>query len=146
MGRLKWRACRIAAAAHSLVYWLDYRVDRNRLVHAVPRHNPFVDAFFRETLSTAFLLQSAQLSLHDHSRLRRDQITQRVRRIVAADSIFIGVDFQHVLRTSRIVQQRRDAIEQPRAAPVNDNAKTRQSSLFVVNPVAVSHALSPVGS
>jgi hypothetical protein len=50
----------------------------------------------------------------NNPRLRRDQVTERIRRIVATDAFVVGVNFQHVLWTIRIPLQRRKAIEQRR--------------------------------
>jgi uncharacterized phage protein gp47/JayE len=53
--------------------------------------------------------------LRDGSRLRRDQVPQTIRRIVAAHPILIRIHLQHILRPIRIVLQRRQALDQARA-------------------------------
>jgi hypothetical protein len=57
--------------------------------------------------------------LHHHPRLRRHQIPQRIRAIVPAGAILIGIDLQHVLRPIRIMLQRRQRFQQPPAPPMN---------------------------
>jgi hypothetical protein len=61
------------------------------------------------TLHFAFSpLKSSQFSLDDHwGRLSRYHVPQRIRGIISAHSIFIGVHLQHIFRPSRVMLQRR---------------------------------------
>lgn len=48
-------------------------------------------------------LNSPQLPRADLPPLRRDQITQAIRRIITADTIFIGIHLQNILGPMRIM-------------------------------------------
>ena len=61
-----------------------------------------------------------QLPLHHRPRLRRHQIPERIRRIIAADAILVGIHLQHILRPIRIVLQRRQTFQQPRTPLMNE--------------------------
>ena len=50
-----------------------------------------------------FASQPPQLRHPDLPRLRGQQVAQAIRRVIAADAVFVGIDFQHVLRSARIV-------------------------------------------
>ena len=52
-------------------------------------------------------LKPPQLPLDDASRLRRHQIPQRVRRIIAAVPVLVRIHFKNVLRPVWIVLERR---------------------------------------
>jgi len=56
-----------------------------------------------ETKCSPHHLQPPQLPLRHDSRLRRGQVTQAIRRIIAANTIFIGIHLEHILRPIRIV-------------------------------------------
>ncbi len=61
-----------------------------------------------------------QLPLRHCSRLRRHQVAQTVRGIVAANTILIGVHFEHILRPIRIVLQRRQALNEAGTPRMNE--------------------------
>jgi hypothetical protein len=60
------------------------------------------------------------------SRLRRDQITQAVRSVIAPNTILIRIHLEHILRPIRIVLQRRQSFHQPRT-PLLDEEPRWQS-------------------
>jgi hypothetical protein len=68
-------------------------------------------------------LHPQRLPHPDLARLRRHQIPQRIRRIVTADSLLVGIRLQNVFRPVRIVLHRRNAIQQPRAARMNEQRR-----------------------
>jgi len=51
--------------------------------------------------------------LRERSRLRRDEIPQSIRRVVPAYAFFVGIDFQNIFGTIRIMLQRRQTFSQP---------------------------------
>jgi len=71
--------------------------------------------------------QPPQLPLRDRPRLRRHQVTQAVRASIAADSFLVGINLQHVRRPVRIVLQRRQRLNQPPAALVDEKRRTYAS-------------------
>jgi hypothetical protein len=71
----------------------------------------------------AVKLQPAQLALRDDSRLRRDQITQTVGRIIATNTVLICIHLQHVFRPIRIMLQRWHAFYEPRTSLVDEQSR-----------------------
>jgi len=73
--------------------------------------NPAITSLFqagyhrRGSLIRHVVLQPPQLTLHHYPRLRRDQIPKTIRRIIAANTILIGIYFQHIFRPIRIMLQ-----------------------------------------
>ena len=65
-------------------------------------------------------LQPPQLPLHNRPYLRRHQIPERIRRIIAPDAILVSVHLQNVLRPVWIMLQRRQCLHQPPAPLVNE--------------------------
>jgi hypothetical protein len=48
--------------------------------------------------------------LRHRPRLRRYQISQRIRRVIPADSFLVGIHLQHILWPVRIMLQRRQRL------------------------------------
>jgi hypothetical protein len=69
------------------------------------------------------LSQPAQLALRYDTRLRRNQITQTIRRIIDANTVLIGVHFHHVLKPIRIVLQRGQTLNQATTPLVNEQPR-----------------------
>jgi len=55
--------------------------------------------------------QPPQFPLGNCVPLRRDQKSQRIRRVIPAHSILIRIDFEHILRSIRIVLKRRQRLK-----------------------------------
>ena len=62
----------------------------------------------------------AQLALRDRPRLRRDQIAQAIRRIIAANAIIVRICLQNIFGPVRIMLQRRQSFQQATASLVNE--------------------------
>jgi hypothetical protein len=52
-----------------------------------------------------FALQTPQLPLRDRARLRRHQVPESIRWVIAPDAILIGIHLEHILGPIRIVLQ-----------------------------------------
>ena len=62
------------------------------------------------------MLKTAQLPLRNRPRLRRDCIPQRIRAIVAADAILVGINLENVLGFVRIVLEGNQCVQETGAA------------------------------
>jgi hypothetical protein len=95
-----------------------------RLAFAVDRNRPNYTKTDRELNLRHGSSQAPKFHNVDLRGLARHQVAQRIGRIIAADAVVIGIHFENVFGPAGIVLERGEAIHQPAATRVEEEARS----------------------